>query len=84
MPRTAPRSEQLIRARALAGLGLLRVVEPDRLEGSTLRDEVSFALAGSRTEIADSAKTALGFDGAAVAAESLLAEAAKSRVRRAR
>lgn len=84
VPRTTPRSEQLIRARAFAGLGLLRLVEPSRLDGRMLREEVTAALAGSRTAIADAAQTALGFDGAAVAAESLLAEAAKSGARSAR
>jgi predicted glycosyltransferase len=80
-PRTIPRSEQLIRARALGGLGLLQVLEPDRMDGETLRHEVTVALTRSRPEIARAARDALAFDGAAVAAESLLAEAAKSRAR---
>jgi predicted glycosyltransferase len=83
VPRTAPRSEQLIRARALERRGLLRVLEPARLDGASLREEVNSALAGSRRAIAAAARDALGFDGAAAAAESLLAEAAESRARRA-
>ena len=45
VPRTAPRSEQLIRARVLAGRGLLQVLEPARLDGRTLRAAVTSALA---------------------------------------
>jgi predicted glycosyltransferase len=82
VPRTAPRSEQLIRARALARRGLLRVLEPARLDGASLRQEVTSALGDSRRGIAAAARNALGFDGAAAAAESLLAEAATSRARR--
>jgi predicted glycosyltransferase len=78
VPRTVPRSEQLIRARTLARRGLLRVVEPARLDASNLRGEVASALADSRPAIADAAQKTLGFGGAAVAAESLLAEAAMS------
>jgi predicted glycosyltransferase len=84
VPRTVPRREQLIRARALARRGLLRVLEPDRLDGITLGDEVTAALAFSRAAIAHAAQLALGFDGAVVAAESLLAEAQHSRARIAR
>lgn len=84
VPRTMPRREQLIRARALAGRGLLRLLEPDRLTESALRGEIAAALACSRASISAAAHSALDFDGAAVAAESLLVEAAKSRARRAR
>jgi predicted glycosyltransferase len=84
VPRTRPRSEQLIRARALAGRGLLRVLVPERLDGRTLAGEVTGALARSRPAIAHAAQLALGFDGAVVAAESLLAEAAEGRARIAR
>jgi predicted glycosyltransferase len=84
VPRTVPRSEQLIRARALGGRGLLHVLEPDRLDPITLREAVTAALARPRTEIAVAAQATLGCDGAAVAARSLLAEAARSRARRCR
>jgi predicted glycosyltransferase len=83
VPRTAPRSEQVIRARALAALGLLQVVEPDRLSAETLRSEVATALTRSRPAIARAARQALVFDGADVAAESLLEQASMSRMRRA-
>jgi predicted glycosyltransferase len=83
-PRTVPRSEQLIRARTLARLGLLQVLEPDRLDESSLREAVASALTRSRPAIAAAARAALAFDGAAAAAESLLAEAASSLARSAR
>jgi predicted glycosyltransferase len=44
VPRVRPRSEQLIRARALARFGLLRVVEPRRLDPTALRLEVEAAV----------------------------------------
>jgi predicted glycosyltransferase len=78
VPRTAPRREQLIRAGALADLGLLQVLDPDRLSGHTLREEVTRALTRSRPAIARAARRALRYDGAAAAADSLLAEAALS------
>ena len=84
VPRTTPRSEQLIRARALADLGLLQVVEPGRLDGAALRREVTSALARTRRGVACAARSRLDFDGAATAAEILLAEAASSRASRAR
>jgi predicted glycosyltransferase len=83
VPRTVPRSEQLIRARALAGRGLIDVIEPERLNGQTLRNEVTSALTRSRPAITRAARQALAFDGAGVAAESLLAEAAQSHAARA-
>jgi predicted glycosyltransferase len=83
VPRTIPRTEQLIRARALAALGLLQIVEPDRLDAVTLRTEIGSALTRSRPAIALAANQALLFDGAGTAAGFLLAEAAKSCVRRA-
>ncbi len=83
VPRIVPRREQLIRASAFRGLGLLQVVEPDLLDAETLRREIEVALARSRRELASAARRALGFDGAATAAECLLAEAAKSTVVRA-
>jgi predicted glycosyltransferase len=81
-PRTAPRSEQLIRARVLARRGLLQVVEPEHLNGPTLQDAVTSALTRSRRAIAREARAVLAFDGASGAAELLLAEAARSPVRR--
>jgi predicted glycosyltransferase len=80
VPRTVPRTEQLIRARALGGLGLLQVVEPDLLDGPSLRLEIEIALTRSRPEILRAARRALLFDGADTAAECLLAEAANSNI----
>jgi predicted glycosyltransferase len=83
VPRTVPRREQLIRARALAAHGLLQVVEPDRLDAAMLRREIEIALGRSRLAIARKAHALLRFDGAVTAAECLLEEAAMSRVREA-
>jgi predicted glycosyltransferase len=83
VPRTAPRSEQVIRARVLAELGLLQVIEPDRLTAEAMRFEVESALTRSRPAIARAARRALVFDGARIAAETLLAEVAHSNVVRA-
>jgi predicted glycosyltransferase len=84
VPRTAPRSEQVIRAAALAELGLLQMIEPERLDADLLRSEVTSALTRSRPAIARAARRVLPFDGAEVAAESLLAEAATCRAGAAR
>jgi predicted glycosyltransferase len=81
VPRTVPRREQLIRARAFRALGLLQVVEPDRLDGATLRTEIEIALTRSRPALARAAHKALRFDGAETSAELLLEEAAKSMTR---
>jgi predicted glycosyltransferase len=48
VPRVKPRREQLIRARAFARLGLLRLVEPQSLDAEVLRDEIEAALAIGR------------------------------------
>ncbi|HEX7256164.1 MAG TPA: glycosyltransferase [Gaiellaceae bacterium] len=45
VPRVRPRREQLIRARAFAHLGLLRLVESERLDAQVLRSEIEAALA---------------------------------------
>jgi predicted glycosyltransferase len=73
VPRVRPRREQLIRARAFARLGLLRVAEPDVLTPDLLRREVAGLLGASRRRLAERAHVALGFDGAAAAAAELLA-----------
>jgi predicted glycosyltransferase len=73
VPRVRPRREQLIRARAFARLGLLRVVEPDALTTDLLRREVAGLVGASRRRLAERALAALGFDGAPAAAAELLA-----------
>jgi predicted glycosyltransferase len=79
VPRITPRREQLIRARALARLRLLEVVEPQRLDAATLGAAIGRALRRRRSWIARAARQALPFDGAEIAAEQLLAEAALSK-----
>jgi predicted glycosyltransferase len=71
VPRVAPRSEQLIRARAFAGLGLVRVVEPARLSASVLRQEVTSALDASSLS-GQFAEAGLDLGGARRAAEFLI------------
>lgn len=75
VPRVEPRQEQLIRARAFAGLGLLRTVEPDDLAAPVLASAVREALADSRERIGTRVHETLELDGAARAAAHLLAMA---------
>jgi predicted glycosyltransferase len=72
VPRVHPRTEQLIRARLFDELGLLRLVEPWRLDPELLRSEVAALLGSDRREIAARAQASLRFDGAALAARALL------------
>jgi len=82
VPRSRPRAEQLIRARAFARLGLLRMVEPGDLTPASLRRAISAALAQSRPEVLDRVAASLPVDGAARAAQHLLELAASSSPRR--
>jgi predicted glycosyltransferase len=72
VPRAHPRTEQLLRARSFASLGLLRLVEPERLSPELVRTEVEALLGRDRREVAARAHAVLGFDGARVAATALL------------
>jgi len=75
IPRSFPRKEQLDRAHRLRALGLLTVVEPDELERPG-----AVAAAVRRVQdapIVDPADVGFRFDGATVAAETLLGEAAE-------
>jgi predicted glycosyltransferase len=72
VPRVEPRTEQLIRARTLARLGLLRLLEPELLEPYRLRAEVAALLGTDRRNLASRAHAALSFDGAERAATELL------------
>jgi predicted glycosyltransferase len=72
VPRTRPRVEQLIRARAFERLGLSRVLEPSRLTAAALTGELEAVLGSARGERAARAADALGFDGARRAAEQLV------------
>ncbi len=76
VPRAYPRVEQLIRARAFAGLDLLRMIEPERLSPAAVEAEVTALLAADRREIAARAHATLGFGGARAAATELLELAA--------
>lgn len=78
VPRVVPRTEQLIRARAFARMGLLRLVEPERLDARALRSEVACALESPRMGLGRRALAALGLDGAARAAGVLLELAERS------
>ena len=72
VPRVSPRSEQLIRARAFADMGLVRLLEPDDLEPAALAYEVERALGSSRKALAARAGSALDLDGAQRGAKLLL------------
>jgi predicted glycosyltransferase len=72
VPRAHPRMEQLIRARSFARLGLLRLVEPERLSPELVRAEVTRLLGQSRRKLAARAHATLGFGGARSAAAALL------------
>jgi predicted glycosyltransferase len=78
VPRAHPRREQLIRARAFAELGLLGLIEPDRLSPERVRAEVTALLERDRRAVAGRAHATLGFGGAQRAAEALLELAAAS------
>ena len=79
VPRTRPRAEQLIRARSLARLGLLSIVEPQQLTPDALRQKIEAALQQSRKELLDRTGSLLRFDGARRAAVYLLELADGSR-----
>jgi predicted glycosyltransferase len=76
VPRVRPRREQLLRARAFARLGLLRLLEPGRLDATTLRVEIESAL-GTRADLAGRAGRLLDLGGARRAACRLLELAAE-------
>ena len=73
VPRTAPRREQLLRARALERLGLLRTVEPYELTPSRLREKVGAALGTARDSLVERRDRSIDMDGARRAAVRLLA-----------
>jgi predicted glycosyltransferase len=73
VPRVAPRSEQLIRARAFEELGILRLLHPDQLSPVSLRAAIHDALATSSATVRQRVEAELNFDGARSAALELLA-----------
>ncbi len=72
VPRSAPRSEQLLRAQLFERLGLLRCIHPEQLTADKLRHELTAVLEMSRAQIRQRASAALEFDGARRAAGHLL------------
>jgi predicted glycosyltransferase len=78
VPRTQPRAEQLIRARAFAASGLLQVVEPESLTGRRLALAVAKALSTPRPVMAARARAALDLGGSRRAAVHLLDLATKA------
>lgn len=73
VPRVKPRSEQLIRATAFDGLGLLRMIEPHELNAETLATKINEAIKSSRQTVRQRATALLAFDGAQQAAHHILA-----------
>jgi predicted glycosyltransferase len=74
VPRVRPRREQLIRARMFERRGLVRVVEPRRLDPEVLRAAVQSAIENGNGHASDDV---LDLDGARRAAEHLLENAAR-------
>lgn len=72
VPRSHPRVEQLIRARAFAARGLLHLVEPDAVTPLTLAQAIGAALDTPREAMASRAVGILDLGGAARAAVHLL------------
>ena len=72
VPRIQPRTEQQIRARAFARLGLVRLIEPSELNVKRLRREIENSLALGRKKVRARAGRAVEFDGAKHAAMELL------------
>ena len=72
IPRVRPRTEQLIRATALAERGLLRLLDSDGLTADLLRDTIAAALAEPRVALRQRIEAVLDFDGADRAAVELL------------
>jgi predicted glycosyltransferase len=71
VPRVWPRREQLIRANAFARRGLVRCLEPDRLDPAALNTEVASALEAP-APLEGEARGTLDFDGASRAAHEVL------------
>jgi predicted glycosyltransferase len=73
VPRSGPRAEQFLRARAFGDLNLLEVLEPDHLTPTTMGAAVLRALATSRGALRGRVRAVLSFDGAERAARELVA-----------
>lgn len=79
VPRTRPRREQLIRARAFAARGLLWLVEPESLTREHLTRAIHAALSADRAALGERARATLDLGGALRAAAHLLALARDAR-----
>jgi predicted glycosyltransferase len=79
IPRTRPRREQLIRARAFAAKGLVQVIEPEILTGRRLALAIRKALRTPRPMLIQRAADTLDLDGSRRAADLLLQLAGGSR-----
>lgn len=79
VPRTRPRREQLIRARAFAARGLLWLVEPESLTLERLTRAIHGALSADRAALGERARATLDLGGARRAAAHLLALARDAR-----
>lgn len=78
VPRTVPRTEQLLRAIAFEKLGLLQTVLPENLTSENLRDAVQKSLDSSRNTLLERAAEKIEFNGAHQAAVRLVALAEKA------
>lgn len=72
IPRVQPRTEQLIRATALANLGLLDILNPAQFTVELLREMIVKALTRSRVHLRQRINSVLDFSGADTAAVELL------------
>jgi predicted glycosyltransferase len=75
VPRTHPREEQLIRAKAFAEKGLLAFVHPDDVTPDRMHQEIFKALNQDRNALAGRIRKNLNFDGARATAKFLLEQA---------
>jgi predicted glycosyltransferase len=78
VPRVAPRSEQLLRAKAFERLGLLQLIHPRDLTPASLRAALGAALSTPRLVGRPRVGSSLNFDGAQAAARELIALAERS------
>lgn len=72
VPRTEPRSEQMIRAAAFAKFDLLRMILPKEVTAENLAQAIAQALKELQSELATRANRNLKFNGAQIAAQFLL------------
>ena len=69
VPRVTPRREQLIRARALSGLGLIEMIHPDELDPKRLLSSLTSLL--TRARRTSGANISLNMDGVSTTARSI-------------